>query len=113
MNLQARLPLTTRPTWLRTDDRPHYAARPRPFRRHRALILGSRESLTPRRGPRIAHIRILHAREGADALRTRILANLALEDQPEFADIHIVRRRGDFHPRIEPYISTFLNSVMD
>jgi hypothetical protein len=64
-------------------------------------------------GPRIAHIRILHAREGADALRTRILANLALEDQPEFADIHIVRRRGDFHPRIEPHVSTFLNSVMD
>jgi hypothetical protein len=64
-------------------------------------------------GPRIAHIRILHAREGADALRRRILANLALEDQPEFADIHIVRRGGDFHPRIEPYVATFLNLVMD
>ena len=64
-------------------------------------------------GPRIAHIKILHAREGADALRTRILANLALEDQPELADIHIVRRRGDFHPRIEPHVATFLNSVMD
>jgi len=64
-------------------------------------------------GPRIAQIRILHAREGADALRARILANLALEDQPEFSGIHIVRGRGDFHPRIEPYVAAFLNSVMD
>jgi hypothetical protein len=62
-------------------------------------------------GPRIAHIRILHARERADALRARIRANLALENQPEFADIHIVRGRADFHPRIEPFVTTFLNSV--
>jgi hypothetical protein len=62
-------------------------------------------------GPRIGHIRILHARENADALRARILANLALQDQPELADIHIVRGRDDFHPRIEPYVTTFLNSV--
>jgi hypothetical protein len=64
-------------------------------------------------GPRIAHIRILQARERADALRARILANLALQDQPEFADIHIVRGRGDFHPRIEPFVATFLTLVMD
>jgi hypothetical protein len=62
-------------------------------------------------GPRIGHIRILHARENADALRARILANLALESQPEFADIYIVRGRADFHSRIEPFVTTFLNSV--
>jgi 8-oxo-dGTP pyrophosphatase MutT (NUDIX family) len=62
-------------------------------------------------GPRIGHIRILHARENADALRARILANLALQNQPEFADIYIVRGRADFHSRIEPIVTTFLNSV--
>ena len=62
-------------------------------------------------GPRIAHIRVLHARETADALRARILANLARENQPEFADIQIVRRRADFHPKVEPFVMTFLNSV--
>ena len=51
-------------------------------------------------GSRIGHIRILHARENADALRARILANLALENQPEFADIYIVRGRADFHPEL-------------
>jgi hypothetical protein len=62
-------------------------------------------------GPRIVHIRVLHACETADALRARILANLARETEPEFADIHIVRRRADFHPKIEPFVLTFLNSV--
>jgi hypothetical protein len=59
----------------------------------------------------IAHIRMLHARENAGSLRARILANLALENQPEFADFHIVRGRADFHPRIEPFVTTFLTSV--
>ena len=62
-------------------------------------------------GSRIGHIRILHARENADALRARILANLALENQPEFANIYIVRGRADFHPRIETLVTTFLTSV--
>jgi hypothetical protein len=60
---------------------------------------------------RIIHIRVLHARETADALRARILANLARETEPEFTDIHIVRRRADFHPKIEPFVLIFLNSL--
>src|SRR5262245_11894259 len=41
-------------------------------------------------GPRIAHIKLLRARETAAELRTRILANLAHEPQPELADIRTV-----------------------
>jgi hypothetical protein len=63
------------------------------------------------RGPRIAHIRVLHARENADSLRARILAHLASERQPELADIHIVRGPADFNPMIEPVVSAFLSSV--
>ena len=62
-------------------------------------------------GSRIGHIRMLHARENADALRARILANLALENQPEFATIYIVRGRADFHPRIDTLVTTFLTSI--
>ncbi len=62
-------------------------------------------------GPRIAHIRVLHARESADALRARILAYLAREKEPELADIYIVRGPADFDPMIQPFVMTFLNSV--
>jgi hypothetical protein len=62
-------------------------------------------------GSRIIHIKVLHARETADALRARILANLTRETEPEFTDIHIVRRSADIHPKIEPFVLTFLNSV--
>jgi hypothetical protein len=60
-------------------------------------------------GPRIAHIRVLHARENSDALRARILAHLAREIQPELADIHIVRGRTDFDPMIQPFVKAFLH----
>jgi hypothetical protein len=62
-------------------------------------------------GPRIAHIRILHARESADALRSRILTFLASQEQPELADTHIVRGSRDFDPMIQPVDMAFLNSV--
>jgi 8-oxo-dGTP pyrophosphatase MutT (NUDIX family) len=62
-------------------------------------------------GPRIAHIRLLHARETAQALRTRILANLRRQQQPELADIHIVRDRSDLNPMVQPMVVTFLKSI--
>jgi len=62
-------------------------------------------------GPRIAHIKLLRARETAGALRTRILANLAAEAQPELADIRIVRGPEDFDPMMPPFVTAFLRHV--
>lgn len=59
-------------------------------------------------GPRIAHIKLLRARETAAELRTRIRANLAHEPQPELADIRIVRDPGDFDPMMPPFVTAFL-----
>ena len=53
-------------------------------------------------GPRIAMIKILHARESAAALRGRILAHLAQEQEPELADIRIVRGPADLDPMMPP-----------
>ena len=44
-----------------------------------------------------------------DALRARIATNLAIKNRPEFTNIHIVRKVADLHPRIEPFITTFLS----
>ena len=62
-------------------------------------------------GRRIAHIKILHAPETAEALRERILASLARERQPELADIRIVRGPTDLHPMMPPFVTAFLSYV--
>ena len=62
-------------------------------------------------GPRIAHIRILHARETSRVLRARILANIRQQRLPELADIHVVRGKKDLHPMIQPIVVAFLTSV--
>jgi 8-oxo-dGTP pyrophosphatase MutT (NUDIX family) len=59
-------------------------------------------------GALIAQIKVLHAREDADALRTRILDHLARETQPELADIRIVRGAADFDPMMPRFVSVFL-----
>jgi 8-oxo-dGTP pyrophosphatase MutT (NUDIX family) len=59
-------------------------------------------------GQRIALMKVLQARESADALRRRILAFLAREAEPELSDIHVVRSVDDLHPRMPPYVATFL-----
>jgi 8-oxo-dGTP pyrophosphatase MutT (NUDIX family) len=58
--------------------------------------------------PLIAHIKVLHSGEGADALRTRILRHLAQEQQPELADIRIVRGPDDFTPTMPRFVTAFL-----
>jgi len=56
----------------------------------------------------IAHIKVLHARESAAALRARILANLAREAEPELADIRIACGVADLDPMMPPFVTTFL-----
>lgn len=61
-------------------------------------------------GPRVALMKIVQARETADALRARILAFLATQEKPELAGIHVVRGEADLHPQMPPYVAAFLKS---
>jgi 8-oxo-dGTP pyrophosphatase MutT (NUDIX family) len=58
--------------------------------------------------PLIAHIKVLHSREGAEALRARMLHHIACERQPELSDIRIVRSAADFDPAIRRFVTAFL-----
>jgi len=59
----------------------------------------------------VAHIKVLHARETAAALRARILANLAREQEPELSDIRIAHGPADLDPMMPLFVRTFLNHV--
>jgi hypothetical protein len=59
-------------------------------------------------GARIALMKVLQAKESAEALRQRILDYLAREDAPELADVRIVRSRGGFDPMMPRFVTTFV-----
>jgi 8-oxo-dGTP pyrophosphatase MutT (NUDIX family) len=63
-------------------------------------------------GQRIALMKIVHAREGAETLRERIQAFLASQQQPELSDVHVVRSVNDLHPSMPPYVAAFLRDRM-
>ncbi|MEJ2433801.1 MAG: NUDIX hydrolase, partial [Pseudolabrys sp.] len=60
-------------------------------------------------GGLIAQIKLLRARQDAESLRTRILAHLSREKQPELTDIRIVRGRDDFNEAMPRYVTAFLD----
>ena len=62
-------------------------------------------------GPRVAHMKILNARDPADVLRARIRAHLQREAEPELSDMVIVRRPADFDPRMPIFVTAFLEHV--
>jgi 8-oxo-dGTP pyrophosphatase MutT (NUDIX family) len=62
-------------------------------------------------GPRIAQIRVLQARETADALCARIRTYIAQQSEPELADLRVVRSPDDFDPMMPPYVTAFLRHV--
>ena len=59
-------------------------------------------------GGLIAHIKVLRSDQSAEALRTRMIAHLARERQPELSDIRIVRRTADFDPAMPHFVTAFL-----
>ncbi len=59
-------------------------------------------------GALIAAIKVLQSAESAEALRARILAQLARERQPELADIRIVRGPADFDAAMPGFVTAFL-----
>jgi 8-oxo-dGTP pyrophosphatase MutT (NUDIX family) len=61
-------------------------------------------------GGAIAIIRILNADIPGEALRAKIEANLATEQSPELAAIHLVRGPADFTPAIPRFVTAFIEA---
>jgi 8-oxo-dGTP pyrophosphatase MutT (NUDIX family) len=61
-------------------------------------------------GARIVQLKLLRSAETAENLRARILAYLATEQQPELADIYIVRGPADFDPAMQRFVTAFLEN---
>lgn len=59
-------------------------------------------------GPAVAMIRMLRVDMPAEALRERIVANLAGQREPELSAIHIVRGRGDLTAAMPRFVTAFL-----
>ncbi len=64
-------------------------------------------------GPAVAMIRILDADIPGEVVRSRIEANLAQQEHPELAAIHLVRERGDFTPAMPRFVTAFLERQFD
>ena len=56
----------------------------------------------------MAQIKVLRSNQSAEALRARILDQLAHEQQPEFSEILIVRGPADFDPMMPGFVTAFL-----
>jgi 8-oxo-dGTP pyrophosphatase MutT (NUDIX family) len=63
-------------------------------------------------GALIAIIRILHVDLPGEALRKKILANLARQRHPELSAIHLVRNAGDFAPAMPRFVTAFLEAQL-
>jgi 8-oxo-dGTP pyrophosphatase MutT (NUDIX family) len=61
-------------------------------------------------GNLIAQIKLLQSEETAEALRARIRQYLAREQQPELADIRIVRGPRDFDNAMPRFVTAFLTA---
>jgi len=59
-------------------------------------------------GALIVQIKVLRSNQSAEVLRSRILDQLALEPQPEFFEILIVRGPADFDPMMPGFVTAFL-----
>ncbi|MGB3042574.1 MAG: NUDIX hydrolase [Xanthobacteraceae bacterium] len=59
-------------------------------------------------GPLIALMRGLQSDLDGEALRRRIEGNLAKQETPELAAIHLMRRQGDITTAVPPYMAAFL-----
>ena len=63
-------------------------------------------------GPAIAMIRVLDVDVAGEALRARIEANLARQDQPELSAIHLVRGTGDLTAAMPRFVTAFIETQM-
>ena len=63
-------------------------------------------------GVSLAMIRMLQADLPGDALRAKIEANLAQQDQPELSAIHLVRKRSDLTDAMPRFVTAYLEAEL-
>jgi hypothetical protein len=60
---------------------------------------------------RIAHIKVLTSPENADVLGERLRENISQQQEPELADIYVVRCEDDIRQAMPSYVVSFLRSM--
>lgn len=63
-------------------------------------------------GPALAMIQLLHIDATGDVVRERILRNLAAQEHPELAAIHLVRSRADLTSAMPRFVTAFLEAQL-
>jgi 8-oxo-dGTP pyrophosphatase MutT (NUDIX family) len=63
-------------------------------------------------GALIAMIRTLRVDMPGEALRDRIAANLARQEQPEFSTIHLVREKSDLTAAMPRFVTAFIEAQL-
>lgn len=63
-------------------------------------------------GPALAMIRILRVDMPGEALRARIMGNLALQKSPELSGIHLIRGAGDLSDMMPRFVTAFLEAQL-
>jgi 8-oxo-dGTP pyrophosphatase MutT (NUDIX family) len=63
-------------------------------------------------GPALAMMRILRTDMTGDVLRARIEANIASQEHPELAAIHLVRSRADLTAAMPRFVTDFLETQL-
>ena len=63
-------------------------------------------------GPSVAMIKILRVDMPGEALRVRIEANLARQDHPELASVHMVRARADLTASMPRFVTAFIEAQL-
>lgn len=62
-------------------------------------------------GARIAFMRTLQGHQDASTLRAQILAHIGREQEPELADVRIVRSEADFDAAMPPFVLAYLRCM--
>jgi hypothetical protein len=63
-------------------------------------------------GPALAMIRILRVNMPAEALRARIVGNLALQQSPELSGIYLVHSADDFTDTMPRFVTAFIEAQL-
>jgi hypothetical protein len=63
-------------------------------------------------GPSVAMIKILRVDISGEALRARIEANLARQEHPELAGVHLVRARADLATAMPRFVTAFIEQEL-
>jgi 8-oxo-dGTP pyrophosphatase MutT (NUDIX family) len=63
-------------------------------------------------GPALAMIRVLRVDMPGEALRARILGNLASQSSPELSGIHLVRGAGDLTDTMPGFVTAFIEAQL-